>query len=489
MNLFDLLAVSARRAPEKTLLKDDPEAGPGRSWTAAALLAVAERLAAGLFAWGLRPGDRVAFLLGNRPEFILGYLAVLRLGAVMVPINLAYRRREIRHILDDAAPRLLLTEEAYRGLLAELEKEDLGGVETVVLAEELSGWERAPAGLPENLIDGADLAMILYTSGTTGKSKGAMIRHDNVLATVTGLLTAWAWEPDDALLLTLPLFHVHGLLVGMQCALAAGATVLLRRRFEAAAVLDALESGEPTLFFGVPTMYVRLVEELRRRGPANLPTLRLFCSGSAPLAPDTFEAFRDLTGHTILERYGMTETGMILSNPYAGERRPGTVGAPLPGVTVRIVEGELQVRGSNVFDGYWQAPEKTAESFVHDDAGHRWFRTGDLAARDPATGAYTLLGRRTELILSGGFNVYPREVEEVLTAFPGVREAAVAGRPHPEWGEVPAAWLVTDQEIDEAALIEYCKTQLAGFKVPRTFQYLEALPRNALGKVQKHLLP
>ncbi|HEX2642346.1 MAG TPA: AMP-binding protein, partial [Thermoanaerobaculia bacterium] len=358
-----------------------------------------------------------------------------------------------------------------------------------VLAEELSGWERDPAGLPENLIDGADLAMILYTSGTTGKSKGAMIRHDNVLATVTGLLTAWAWEPDDALLLTLPLFHVHGLLVGMQCALAAGATVLLRRRFEAAAVVDALESGEPTLFFGVPTMYVRLVEELRRRGPAHLPTLRLFCSGSAPLAPDTFEAFRDLTGHTILERYGMTETGMILSNPYAGERRPGTVGAPLPGVSVRIVEGELQVRGSNVFDGYWQAPEKTAESFVHDDAGHRWFRTGDLAARDPATGAYTLLGRRTELILSGGFNVYPREVEEVLTAFPGIREAAVAGRPHPEWGEVPAAWLVTDQEIDEAALIEYCKTQLAGFKVPRTFQYLEALPRNALGKVQKHLLP
>jgi malonyl-CoA/methylmalonyl-CoA synthetase len=488
MNLFDLLAISARRAPEKTLLKDDPEAGPGRAWTAAGLLAAAERLAAGFAARGLERGDRVAFLLGNRPEFILAYLAVLRLGAVMVPINLAYRRREIRHILDDAKPRLLLTEEAYRGLLSELEEEDLNGVE-IVLAEELEGWDRDPSALPEKPIDGSDLGMILYTSGTTGKSKGAMIRHDNVLATVTGLLTAWAWEPDDALLLTLPLFHVHGLLVGMQCALAAGATVLLRRRFEAAAVVNALESGEATLFFGVPTMYVRLVEELRRRGPVPLPRMRLFCSGSAPLSPDTFAAFRGLTGHAILERYGMTETGMILSNPYAGERRPGTVGAPLPGVTVRIVEGELQVRGSNVFDGYWQAPEKTAESFVHDETGHRWFRTGDLASRDPETGSYALLGRRTELILSGGFNVYPREVEEVLTTFPGVREAAVAGRPHPEWGEVPAAWLVTDQEIDEPALIEYCKGQLAGFKVPRTFHVLEALPRNALGKVQKHLLP
>jgi malonyl-CoA/methylmalonyl-CoA synthetase len=227
--------------------------------------------------------------------------------------------------------------------------------------------------------------------------------------------------------------------------------------------------------------------------------MRLFCSGSAPLAPETFTAFRDLTGHAILERYGMTETGMNLSNPYAGERRPGTVGTPLPGVSIRIVgadgsdvepggEGELLVRGSNVFSGYWQAPEKTAESFVHDDLGRRWFKTGDLSRQDPATGAITLLGRRHELIISGGFNIYPREIEEVLVTFPGIREAAVAGRPHLDWGEVPVAFLVVDREIDEAALVAFCKSQMAGFKVPREIRYVESLPRNALGKVQKHLL-
>jgi malonyl-CoA/methylmalonyl-CoA synthetase len=291
--------------------------------------------------------------------------------------------------------------------------------------------------------------------------------------------------------------------VGLHCALAAGATVLLRRRFDAAGTVRDLLSGEPTLFFGVPTMYVRLVEELKTvddRSP--LARMRLFCSGSAPLAPETFAAFRDLTGHAILERYGMTETGMNLSNPYAGERLPGTVGTPLPGVSIRIVEagdaagrdverggeGELLVRGSNVFAGYWQAPEKTAESFVHDAAGWRWFKTGDLARQDPATGAITLLGRRHELIISGGFNVYPREVEEVLVTFPGIREAAVVGRRHPEWGEIPAAFLVVDGEIDEAELIAFCKSQMAGFKVPREVRLVESLPRNALGKVQKHLL-
>jgi malonyl-CoA/methylmalonyl-CoA synthetase len=254
-------------------------------------------------------------------------------------------------------------------------------------------------------------------------------------------------------------------------------------------------------------MYVRLVEELKRRKAAGerlgFAGLRLCCSGSAPLAPETFAAFRGLTGHDILERYGMTETGMNLSNPYAGPRLPGTVGTPLPGVSIRIVdrqdkdlppgsEGDLLVAGSNVFAEYWRSPEKTAESFVHDDLGRRWFRTGDLAREDAATGYVTLLGRSRELILTGGFNVYPREVEEVLAAWPGVRESAVAGRPHPEWGEVPVAFLVVESPFDaaaEAALVAWCKSQMAGFKVPRRFEYLEALPRNALGKVQKHLLP
>lgn len=489
MNLLDLFAIPLQRNPGKPALRFRSEDGGSLDLTYAELFAEALRIAAGFAARGVRPGDRVAFFLGNRSEFVTALLALFHLGAVLVPINLAYRRREIAHMLGDAEPRLLLTERAQLPVLDELEAGEKGEIE-IVLAEDLAGLSEDPSFVPAR-IDGGDLAMLLYTSGTTGRSKGAMISHDNVLATVTGLLAAWAWQGDDVLLLTLPLFHTHGLVVGLCSALAAGATVLLRRRFEAPAAAAELQRGEPTLFFGVPTMYGRLVEELRRGVDlAGLGRMRLFCSGSAPLAPETFAAFRELTGHAILERYGMTETGMNLSNPYAGERRPGTVGTPLPGVSARIDEsGELLVRGSNVFSGYWRAPEKTAESFIHDPLGRRWFRTGDLAVRDPATGYFTLLGRRHELILSGGFNVYPREIEEVLTSFPGVQEAAVVGRPHPDWGEVPVAFLVTDGPVDEAGLIAFCKARIAGFKVPRTFQVVESLPRNALGKVQKHLLP
>lgn len=503
MNLLDLFSIPLRRSPGKTALRFRGETGDA-VLSFSNLFAGARSLAAGLQARGIGKGDRVAFFLGNRPDFVTAFLAVLHLGAVLVPINLAYRRREIAHMLGDAEPRLLLTERDRLPVLDELQDGDRGRIEEVVLAENLDAWRADPAALVPPVVDGGDLALLLYTSGTTGRSKGAMITHDNVLATVTGLLAAWGWGPDDALLLALPLFHTHGLVVGLCCALAAGARLSLHRRFDAGAAAGDLLGGEPTLFFGVPTMYVRLVEELRRRrdgGEAlDLSHLRLFCSGSAPLDPETFAAFRDLTGHEILERYGMTETGMNLSNPYAGPRRPGTVGTPLPGVSARIVDaegrdlpsgetGELLVRGSNVFEGYWRSPEKTAASFTRDEAGRRWFHTGDLARRDTATGSFTLLGRRHELIISGGFNIYPREVEEVLTTFPGVREAAVVGRPHPEWGEVPVAFLVADRPLEEAGLTAFCKGQMAGFKVPRAFRFVEALPRNALGKVQKHLLP
>jgi malonyl-CoA/methylmalonyl-CoA synthetase len=497
MNLHDLFDIALQRSPEKTALRFLGADGERSDLTYAELFAAAARLAAGLHARGLRHGDRVAFFLGNRPEFVVAYLAVLRLGAVMVPLNLAYRRREISHILGDSEPRLVLTERSLLPVLDELEPDERAA--DVVLAEELGSWMPGP-GVPEVHVDSDDLAMILYTSGTTGRSKGAMITHGNVLATMAGLLVAWSWEPDDVLFLALPLFHTHGLVVGLCCALAAGATVLLRRRFDAAEAAGELLGGEPTLFFGVPTMYVRLVEELRRRGGADaLSRMRLFCSGSAPLSPETFAAFRELTGHDILERYGMTETGMSLSNPYTGPRVPGTVGTPLPGVSARIVdpegrdvppggEGELLVRGSHVFPGYWRDVEKTAASFVHDDLGRRWFRTGDLARRDPELGHVSLLGRRTELILRGGLNIYPREIEEVLTSFPGIREAAVVGRPDPEWGEVPAAFLVVEAPVDESALLAFCRGQMAAFKVPREIHVVEALPRNALGKVQKRLL-
>jgi malonyl-CoA/methylmalonyl-CoA synthetase len=500
MNLWDLLLVARRRDVAAPAL----QLPDGRTYSHAELHAAAERWAAMLLARGVEPGERVALWLGNREETVLAYLAALRLGAVAVPLNLAYRRGELAHVLADATPRLLLTDREQLAILDEIGRDVLGGV-PLALVEELA--EEAPAqgdaSLPAANVRGDDLAMLLYTSGTTGRSKGAMLTHNNLLATVTGLMAAWAWEPRDRLLLTLPIFHTHGLVVGLFTALCAGASVRLRRRFDAAAVIAELATGGATLFFGVPTMYVRLVEALQAEGAGErLRNVRLFCCGSAPLAAETFHGFAAATGHQILERYGMTETGMLLSNPYAGERLPGTVGTPLPGVSLRIVdredrdlpagdEGELLVRGSNVFAGYWRDLAKTAESFAVDEEGNHWFRTGDLGRVDPATGHVTLLGRGRELILRGGFNVYPREVEEVLELFPAVREAAVVGRPHPEWGEVPVAFLVaaTNVEVDETALLAHCSTELARFKVPVAFRYVEALPRNALGKVQKHLLP
>ncbi len=513
MTIFDLLAIHRRERPGAVALAGE---APGGTFTYGALGGALERSAAGLAARGLGRGDRVAFLAGNRPELAVAYLAALRLGALAVPVNLAYRPREVAHLLADAEPRLLVAEAHRAAPLEEVPAEARASLEAVVSLEEVAGGEvAAGAGAPLPAPpDGADPALLVYTSGTTGASKGAVLTHDNLLATVTGLLAAWAWRPDDVLLLTLPLFHVHGLVVGLLTALAAGARVELRRRFDAGAVAAELAApdagaaggGRPTLFFGVPTMYVRLVAALGRREElSGLRRMRLFASGSAPLSPETSRAFRAVTGHEILERYGMSETGMNLSNPYAGPRLPGTVGVPLPGVSIRIVDpageppledvapgeaGELLVSGPNVFAGYWRAPETTAASFVAGADGRRWFRTGDLARRDPATGYVTLLGRRHELLIRGGLNVYPREVEEVLERFPGVAEAAVAGRPDPEWGEVPVAWLVAADAagVDTEALLAHCRRDLAPFKVPAEFHVVAELPRNALGKVQKHRL-
>ncbi len=500
MNLHDLFAIPRRRTPQKIALHCLDHDHTPQQLSYADLFAAAEQLAAGLQQWGIQKGDRVAFYIGSRPELVIAYLAVIRLGAIVVPINLRYRRLEISHILADCTPRLIVTAEEE---LAQLNEGDLlaqSSIEQVLLAETFAQWTRAMSTFTPPLVLADDLALIIYTSGTTGRSKGAMISHNNVIATVTGLLAAWDWAATDKLLLCLPLFHTHGLIVGLHCALAAGATVLLRAKYEDQAIIADLLSGEPTLFFAVPTIYVRLVEALRYLPKVDFSHMRLFCSGSAPLAPETFSDFETLTGHTILERYGMTETGMNLSNHYAGARIGGSVGTPLPGVAMRIVdnhgqdvavgaEGELLVRGSNVFSGYWNAPEKTAESFSHDALGGQWFHTGDLARQDAVNGYVTLLGRRHELIISGGFNIYPREIEEMLTTFPGISEAAVIGTPDPQWGEVPVAYIVCTAAIDQDALSRHCRGLLASFKVPQSFHQVDELPRNAMGKLQKNLLP
>lgn len=492
MNLHDLFAVSAERTPEKVAVEYNSS-----TWTYKQLLTAADALAAGLARHGIDKGDRVLFFLSNRPEYVIAYLAVIRLGAILVPANLRYRRHELSHMAEDSTPALLITEAAQLPILREsgLGQERL----PILLVEQINEWAAEEADRRPPLVEGDDVAVIMYTSGTTGRSKGAMLTHNHLLATITGLLAAWGWQPDDVLLLCLPLFHTHGLVVGMHCALAAGATIRLRAKFENFTTLDELVRGDATLFFAVPTIYIRLVEELRERGPAALSRMRLFCSGSAPLAAETFFAFQELTGYTILERYGMTETGMNLSNPLAGHRQPGSVGVPLPGVSMRIVdgagvdvalgeEGELLLRGGNVFDGYWHAPEKTAESFSLDNEGRRWFHTGDLARQDPDTGYVTLLGRKHELIISGGFNIYPREIEELLMAHPAIVEAAVIGVADAQWGEAPEAYIVCQGAIDDHELVAYCRGQLAGFKVPHHFHRVASLPRNAMGKLQKNLL-
>ena len=507
MNLTNLFAIGRERQPDKTAIefKDARDALAPQRLSFAALQRKAQDWAAAFVRMGVQKGDRVALYLCNRPEFVIAYLATLEAGAVMVPINLRYRRRELSHILNDAEPALLIIEEAQRPVLDEIAGIEIGPGLKVLSVDEVDSWlDEADGGGGDEAATsparGEDPALIMYTSGTTGTSKGAVLSHNHVLATVTGLLSAWAWQADDVLLLPLPLFHTHGLVVGLHCALAMGATVRLRTGFDANETVDTLASGGASLFFAVPTIYTRLVEMLAQaKEPPEFAAVRLFCSGSAPLPAEIHNEFERLTGKRILERYGMTETGMNFSNAYAGPRIAGTVGTPLPGVFARIVdaeghdlpageEGELLLRGSNVFDEYWRAPQKTAESFVQDALGIRWFLTGDLARMDPQTGYVTLLGRRHELIISGGLNIYPREVEEMLTTFPGIEEAAVVGEADAEWGEAPVAYLVCSCEIDGTELERYCREQLASYKLPRRLRFVEALPRNAMGKVQKHML-
>src|ERR671917_509653 len=477
---------NAERAPEKLCLRFE-----GEEISYRIMRERAEGFGAGLAAWGLRPGERVGLFLGNHPDLLAAYVGTHLAGGVVVPVNTQYRKGELRHIFGDAGVRLCLTDEE-RMPEVERAREDLPELEAVIEAgpefDDFLG-ETHGSKMPR----GEDLAVIAYTSGTTGRSKGAMLLHRNLVANAEAVCEAWRWTGEDTLLLTLPLFHSHGLMVGAHGTFLAGAGAELHRKFDATAAYDALLDGRVTMYFGVPTMYTRLLREARARDERPLP-IRLYVSGSAPLSPQAFDEFEQLFGERILERYGMTETIMNLTNPYEGERRPGTVGRPFPGQEARVVDletreplkpgeiGEIEVRGPHVFAGYWNQPEATAESFDKDG----WFTTGDLGFVGE-DGYFTITGRSKELIISGGYNVYPREVEEVGEGGPGVSEGAVGGLPDEEFGEQVAAAVVRDDPgLTEEGVKDFLKDELASYKKPRQVSFVNELPRNALGKVLKH---
>ncbi len=493
LTTIDALRRAAAHAPKRTFLLFD---GQSFSYEDAATLAA--RWASRLRAAGVERGDRVALFLENSPAFVTAYLGAHLIGAIVVLVNTLYRQTELRHILSDSEAKVVIAgDQAHADLVYQADAPGAVIFASEVVLEgagDMPDWTHAPAP--------TDLALIGYTSGTTGRSKGAMLTHANLMANSAAVTRAWRWTARDRLLLTLPLFHIHGLGVGLNGTLFAAGAVDLRRGFDATDVLDTLERGETTMFFGVPTMYTRLVAEARRRRSegksVRVDGMRLFVSGSAPLSPQTFAEFEELFGHRILERYGMTETIMNLTNPCDGERRPGTVGMPFPGQEARVVDvrtrqplpdgeiGEIQVRGPNVFAGYWRNPQATAEAFDADG----WFNTGDLGWRS-ADGYFTITGRARELIISGGYNIYPREVEEVLLDHPAVAEVAVVGLPDAEFGEQVVAVVVPAMQTTdglEQELIDWCRARLASYKKPRRVVFAASLPRNALGKVQKHVV-
>jgi malonyl-CoA/methylmalonyl-CoA synthetase len=443
--------------------------------------------------------SRIAVQTEKSVEALMLYLAVLRSGHVYLPLNNAYQAAEIAYFIGNAEPALVVCAGKNFGWISKLAFQ--AGVRLVfTLNDDRSGTllDRAAQHSDQHHVaerGSDDLAAILYTSGTTGRSKGAMLTHGNLLSNARVLHQAWGWQASDVLIHALPIFHVHGLFVASHGALLAGARMLWFSRFDPRAVAARLP--EATVFMGVPTLYVRLLAEpaLTRQACASM---RLFVSGSAPLLLETFQLWQQRTDHTILERYGMSETVMLTSNPYQPEsaRRGGTVGRPLPGVGLRVHSdkgvplaagdiGGIEVKGPNVFKGYWRMPEKTADEFTTD----LWFKTGDVGRID-ADGYVTIVGRSKDLIISGGYNVYPAEIEGTLNDLPGVAESAVIGVPHPDFGEAVVAVVVPKPgaQLDGAALVAQLKQQIANFKVPKQAFVVAELPRNTMGKVQKNLL-
>lgn len=449
---------------------------------------------------GLEEGARIAVQVEKSVEAMMLYLATLRAGYVFLPLNTAYQKAEIEYFVGNAEPGVVVCSPGNFGWVSKIAFQ-AGTHHVFTLGDDRTGslLERAAQHSDRQqpvVRRDDDLAAILYTSGTTGRSKGAMLTHGNLLSNAEVLKTYWGWREGDVLIHALPIFHVHGLFVALHGALLNGSKILWFGKFDPKKVIERM--ADATVFMGVPTLYTRMLAEpsLTRAAVRNM---RLFISGSAPLLLETFSAWKERTGHTILERYGMSETIMLTSNPYyeaEGERRGGTVGFPLPGVSVRVRDdqgnavppgeiGSIEVKGPNVFKGYWRMPEKTKEEFTSDG----WFRTGDVGKIDELR-YVTIVGRSKDLIISGGYNVYPAEIEGYINDMPGVAESAVVGVPHPDFGEVGVAVVISKPgaQIEADQLITALKSQLANFKIPKKCFVVDELPRNTMGKVQKNLL-
>ncbi|OWW22621.1 malonate--CoA ligase [Noviherbaspirillum denitrificans] len=446
---------------------------------------------------GLPKDARIAVQVEKSPEALMLYLATIRAGYVYLPLNTAYRAAEIEYFVENAEPAVVVCSPQNFGWVSQIAFK-CGTKHVFTLGEDRQGSLLNRAALQSNSFDTVtkqpdDLAAILYTSGTTGRSKGAMLTHDNLASNAKVLQDYWRWQPGDVLLHALPLFHVHGLFVASHGALLNGSKMIFLPKFDAAEVMHHMPRA--TVFMGVPTYYVRLLAE-DSFGKEVCNNMRLFVSGSAPLLTETFNEFARRTGHTILERYGMSETTMLVSNPYEGDRVGGTVGLPLPGVSVRVVKGDcaacgsgevgdIQVKGPNVFKGYWRMPEKTAEEFTADG----YFKTGDVGKFDD-NGYLSIVGRSKDLIISGGYNVYPKEIESFIDEMDGVAESAVVGVPHPDFGEAVTAVVVSKPGVtlSESQVIGSLKSKIANFKVPKRVFFVPELPRNTMGKVQKNVL-
>lgn len=496
-HLFDLVRARIPAPGAPFALLDD-----GRLYTYADMVEASARFANALVELGVKPGDRVAVQVEKSIEALMLYLGTVRAGAIFLPLNTAYTPAEIDYFLGDAQPSVFVCDPARAAALrpyadkAEAQLETLGVWRSPdVSAGTLSDRALAASSDFHDVARGPDdLAAILYTSGTTGRSKGAMLSHDNLASNALALVDYWRFSKDDRLLHALPIFHTHGLFVATNCVLFSGSSMILLPKFDPDQVFKYLPQA--TCMMGVPTFYVRLLQD-ERLSKAATAHMRLFVSGSAPLLAETHREWRERTGHAILERYGMTETNMNTSNPYDGERVAGTVGFPLPGVSARVTDpetakvlgtdaiGMIEVKGPNVFKGYWRNPEKTAAEFRADG----FFITGDLGKIDPA-GYVHIVGRGKDLIITGGYNVYPKEVETEIDEMQGVIESAVIGVPHPDFGEGVTAVVVVKPgaTVTAQSIARTLEDRLAKFKLPKQVFIVADLPRNTMGKVQKNLL-